>query len=293
MLAYAGIRILFNLGRTSRNVKLIAGGLWLTGIVLCTLLGFSLAHEFSEKQSVRKEIPVEQPANGTLYLDIQKDLRQEKDYDRWDYDEWEGDLRLSLKDGRLQSKDIRLDIVDSPDDSFHLIQVCRARGSSRKSAADHASRIVYSYAQNDSVISFDPYFIIDKEEKFRAQRMQLILQAPVGGKVYLDKSLRRFIYDIKNVQNILDHDMLNRTWIMKEDGLHCVDCKGDEATIGGRFLNISDSSDNSGIRIDDDGIRIEGPQDEVISISKDGIYIKKDGKTKVIRKGDYKLEVSE
>jgi hypothetical protein len=61
------------------------------------------------------------------------------------------------------------------------------------------------------------------------------LKVPVGGSVYLDHSLDDFIYDIDNIQNIYDRDMLGKNWLMTERGLTCVDCDGTEDTIGGRI----------------------------------------------------------
>jgi phage shock protein PspC (stress-responsive transcriptional regulator) len=290
MLAYAGLRILFNVRKSSRNVNMTAGGLWVLGLLLCIFMGASIAKDFSEKQSVRKEISLTQPPKGMLTLKMNDKTMSDKDYDNWDEREWNGDLRLSLSGDHLQSRNINLDIVESESDSFELVQICYARGSSRKLAADAATKISYTFSQNDSVMSFDPYFIIDKDEKYRAQRMQLILKVPVGSKVFLDKSLRGFIYDIKNVQNVLDRDMLKRTWEMKHNGLHCVDCTGEESTIGGGDEFYFDE-DGSEVQINDHGIYIKGTNHEVLSIDSNGVQIKSNGKVKTIKKGDFHIQI--
>jgi hypothetical protein len=44
--------------------------------------------------------------------------------------------------------------------------------------------------------------------------------------VYLDPSAENIIYDIENITNTYDGDMINRRWIMGETGLRCVDCDG-------------------------------------------------------------------
>ena len=36
------------------------------------------------------------------------------------------------------------------------------------------------------------------------------------------------IYDVENVTNTWDEDMLGKKWIMLEDGLTCLDCLGIE-----------------------------------------------------------------
>ena len=288
MLAYFGARVVFNIKKSSRMVNMSALGLWLAAVCVCTILGVSIAKDFSEKQSIRKEIDLMQPAAKTLVLKVNKKSGDEKDYNLWDESEWNGDLRIS--DDQLQSRDIKLDIVESNSDSFELVQVCYARGSSKKLAADHATHISYTFNQEDSVLTFEPHFVIEKDEKYRAQKMQLILRVPKGGKVYLDKSLSGFIYDIKNVENIYDHDMLEHRWEMKEDGLNCLDCDGTESTIGGGFINIP-GHNGARVHINDDGVFIEGSNDEIISIDSNGVVIRKDGKIKRINKKNLHISV--
>ena len=134
--------------------------------------------------------------------------------------------------------------------------------------------------------------MITENEKYRAQKMQLILRVPKGGKVYLDNSLRRFIYDIKNVENIYDSDMLKHRWEMRENGLNCLDCDGTEKTLDGNEYNKSDFSDG-GVHISNSGVYIHGSNDEVVSIDSNGIVVRKDGKIKKIKKGDFHIQIDE
>lgn len=282
MLAWYGAQILFNARKSSRAVKMGAFGLWISGLLICIFLGSYIARDFSERQSIRTSIILQQPNSKNLYLKLDKKSESEKEYEHWDDNEWNGNLRLSLMNDQLQSKDIQLDIVESNTDSFTLEQISYARGPSKKAAADHASRSNYAFAQSDSVLTFNPYFTIDKNAKYRAQRMQLILHVPKGGKVILDKSLRGFIYDIKNIQNVLDRDMLNRTWEMRNDGFNCVNCDGTESTIGGK--GALEYGSRGRIRIDDNGVYIRGDNNDGISIDSNGIVISKNGKIKKIKK---------
>lgn len=292
MLAYFGARVVFNTKKSSRIVNLSALGLWLAAVCVCCILGVSIARDFSEKQSIRKEISLIQPTSKILVLKVNKKHADEKDYNLWDENEWNGNLRLSLNDEELQSRDIKLDIVEGNNDSFELVQVCYARGASRKLAADHATHISYSFNQLDSVLTFEPYFVINKNEKYRAQKMQLILRVPKGGKIYLDNSLRGFIYDIKNVENILDHDMLKHKWEMKDDGLNCLDCDGSESKIGDGDININ-GHNGSHVHIGHNGVYIKGANDEEVSIDSNGVVVHKNGKTKTIKKKGFHIHVDE
>ena len=291
MLAYAGARMLFNIKKSSKIVGFTALGLWLVGVGICLVIGIRLASEFSEKENVRKEIALVQPASRTMIVEMNGSINEEKKYDDSDYDEDE-DFQLNINDNRFLSQKVKLDIVKSPTDSFELVEILYARGGSRKNAIDNASHISYVFLQNDSALKLDRHFTLSPEEKYRAQKVQLLLRVPVGGKVKLDESLKNYIYDIDNIENVLDRDMLNRTWIMTEKGLRCVDCDGTESTLGGGELNIN-GDDGSQIKIDENGIIINGSDGGKVRVDSNGIYIRENGKDKVrINRKGHKLEMN-
>jgi ligand-binding sensor domain-containing protein len=47
----------------------------------------------------------------------------------------------------------------------------------------------------------------------------ITLEIPVGKIVYIDSSMHNLIYDIENVQNMWDEDMIGKKWIMTSEGL--------------------------------------------------------------------------
>ena len=47
---------------------------------------------------------------------------------------------------------------------------------------------------------------------------------PIGKSVYFDKTIRKITYNIPNVTDTYDGDMMNKKWVMLEDGLTCLDC---------------------------------------------------------------------
>ena len=292
VLGYFGARVLLNIKKSSRIFNLSAFGVWISALLVCIVLGVSVAKDFSEKQSLRKEISLLQPQGGVVVLKALKADENQKQYDNWDEDEWNGDLRLSMSDNQLQSKDVKLDIVPAISDSFSLSQICYARGSSKKIAADHASHISYSFNQIDSTITFNRYFAIEKGEKYRSQKVQLVLHMPVGSRIYLDKSLHRLIYDIDNIENVLDADMLNRTWEMTKEGLKCIDCTGQESKIGD--IDVKHKiSNGSRVHISDKGVYIKGDNDEEVAIDSNGVIIRKNGKIKVYKGGNVDIKIGD
>ena len=190
----------------------------------------------------------------------------------------------------------QLNIIKSQTDKFEIVIVKEAKGGEKLTASERAKNISYKIVQTDSVINFDNLFEVANADKFRAQDVTVILKVPVGKTIFMDKSLENLIYDIENVTNTYDGDMLNRRWIMTDNGLKCVDCDGLEendasntsASESDEDNEISNSSSkeninitingvdikdkNSSVKIDDNGIHITDKKDN-IKIDKDGVHI--------------------
>lgn len=274
MLAWAGAKNLFNI-KGSRIIGFTALAFWVFGVILLLVTGLKTAREFRDKESIRRELTLGPNTGKTLILKTDLKLNEEKDYDEDDDEDWEDqdELNVKVEDGVLVSRNVRLDVVKSPTDSFQLVEILYSRGASPKEAEDNATHIVYSFSKDDSMLVFDRFFTLERDERFRFQRVQLVLKVPVGASVRFDESLRLFIYDIENIENIFDHDMLNRTWKMTENGLTCVDCDGTESVVGGGKVHINDA-DGSDIRIDENGLRIESSDGNSVIIDSTGIRIR-------------------
>ena len=274
MLVYAGIRYLLNIKSTNRMINMVALGLWITGVIICLSIGLKTARQFSSKESVKQQIALQQPSKGTLYLTVKGN---EPDENKYDHDvDLDGDFSFSFNEESVKMQEVKLDIVKSTTDQFELSRIMYARGRTRQEAAENAQKISYSFSQTDSALLFDRSFELMAGEKFRAQRMQLILKVPVGKKVFLSGNMTKIIYDIDNVNQIWDHDMVNHTWEMTDQGLKCLDCTGDETTVGGDKVVISEGTDT--VRVSHSGVHITKNGKEVIRIDKNGVIIHEEEK---------------
>ena len=59
-------------------------------------------------------------------------------------------------------------------------------------------------------LNLDQYFEISIDDPYQQQSVELTLLVPTGKSIYLDESLKYFIYDIKNVTNTHDYKMVQR-----------------------------------------------------------------------------------
>lgn len=261
---YHCIKVLFNIKQRNRGINIAAGVLWIIGIALMVYAGINIGTDFSTESSVKKNMSITTPANKKLFLDV---TTLENDFHgsfihygkhgRKVYnDDW---TIFSKEDNHYRLGYARLDIVPSEADSFQVVVIKSAHGPNREEANLLARNIAYEFKQRDSLITFNNYFDISDNDKFRAQDVKIILKVPVNGIIYLSSRMGKIIYDIQNVNNTLDADMVNRTWKMTNQGLECIDCTGDEATIDIKGNDDEEEDDNKHIfiRRDEHGETIE------------------------------------
>ena len=183
----------------------------------------------------------------------------------------------------------QLNIIKSQTDKIIIVVVKEAKGSDKRTATDRAKNISYKVAQIDSLIEFDNLFKVNKADKFRFQDIKVILKLPVGKVVYLDKSLESLIYDIENVTNTYDGDMLNRKWMMTENGLKCINCDGlydnsnkenkideknihTEKKVNISFNGVDINAKDTQIKLDNNGVKINSKESK-LTINKNGIHV--------------------
>ena len=85
------------------------------------------------------------------------------------------------------------------------------------------SRTGYQTYQNDSLLLLDSYFSLAQNETWRAQEVNIVLSLPVGKTVFLSPEMKNIIYDVDNVSDTYDSKMVRHYWIMKPEGLTCID----------------------------------------------------------------------
>jgi phage shock protein PspC (stress-responsive transcriptional regulator) len=230
MMIYKGIRILFRINRPDKIIGISALSLWVLGIIFTIISIVNALGSFTESNTTHENISLPKSHFGALYLavNIDKDMAN-ADYNsnwnrRFHYSRSWKMVSMNDKDLKLGYPD--LNIVKSYGDSVELVIFKSARGRDRREAMQNAREIHYTVNVKDSLITFSNYFTLEEQSKFRAQEVHAELRIPVNTIVFLDFSMRGILYDIDNVSNTSDNEMVGRRWKMTERGLQCVDCEG-------------------------------------------------------------------
>ena len=224
---YGGIKIIFGVRYRNRMIGRVLGTLWLLGLVLSIVIGIQIGKDYRTYAKERSSIGISQDEAGeVLYLELTKNQDLVSGYPEY-YDDEEEDWSMPLSEnGNIMFLEPKFDILRSDNDSMYLEVIKSSQGATKKQSFKRASNISYSVVRKDSVLQFGKFASIFKQDMWRGQKVKLVLRLPVGQTVFLGKDMVHIIYDIDNVSNTWDGDMVNRRWKMTERGLECVDCEG-------------------------------------------------------------------
>ncbi|MBL0341738.1 MAG: hypothetical protein IPP71_12835 [Bacteroidetes bacterium] len=104
------------------------------------------------------------------------------------------------------------------------------------------------------------------------------MKVPVGKSVYMSENLDKIIYDVKNVTNTFDGDMVGKTWTMTTDGLECIGCNLPDDNFRTKNKDVFIRINENGVKVqsagqeNDSTFSIDG-NDVDIKINSDGVQI--------------------
>lgn len=155
-----------------------------------------------------------------------------------------GDVIFDTESEAIYVEKVQLDIEQSESDDFEIVKKISARGGSTQTAQKLAENIEHKLEINGERLAVSPFYKINQSDKWRFQQYKITLKVPVGKAVYFDEALYgdryEVIYDVKNVTNTFDGDMVGKTWLMTEAGLK--EWKTEESLI---TLEVADETDQA------------------------------------------------
>jgi phage shock protein PspC (stress-responsive transcriptional regulator) len=219
-----------SLGKTLTKGKLfnVIGGIsFFIGLAFVLYAGGQLANSFKVGATEVRKITL----SGDVF-DIRTDLL-----------EYNKGVLFEIDDQNLRIDNVSLQIKKSKDSTASLIMKHKARGKNNSDARQRAHLFDYPFEQNGGYLILSECFSVPKEALFRGQELKLTLHLPVGNEIFLDPSIENLIFDIENVHNIWDGNMVGHTWRMSQKGLFCLDCEEIE------YFNESEIEDTKEIQL--------------------------------------------
>ena len=198
-------------GRELTNSKLLSfSGIasFIVGLILIFISAGSLITDFRERATETDQITL-----SGMSFDITADILED-----------EQGFFFDVEDELLHIENVRFNIEASRSSTASLELKHAASGRNHSEARARAQSFDYPTAQEGEALRLSEYFTVPKESLYRGQDLKVTLRLPVGATVYLDESIENIMYDIRNVQDMYDDDMLGHLWEMTPEGLSCTDC---------------------------------------------------------------------
>jgi phage shock protein PspC (stress-responsive transcriptional regulator) len=215
-LLFIGTKLVFRYKTNNTAIGLSMVGVWLVALVSLIIVSAGQVGNFKAEASTVVSNTLSCDSCQTLTLEMAEDK-----YENYAELDWNlNNFKAVVVNGEevLLGKP-RLDVEKSGSDNFAITIKKYSRGNNRDQAREYTTEIIYNYEMQDSTLFFDPWFYLEKDSKWRDQEVELTLKVPEGKAIHLSEEMIDIIYDIENVSNTWDNDMVGKTWEMKPEGL--------------------------------------------------------------------------
>jgi phage shock protein PspC (stress-responsive transcriptional regulator) len=180
-------RILRVRSRRTNYLGWTFAGLWTIGWICAALFASSVANDLREYEHTDMPLAITQPANNRMVVMVSEPRLEYSGNFGWIDNDAEGwDLSMDT----LKLSIVRFDIQKSFDDSFHVIVKKYSAGRNRREALERADKILYSIGYRDSILDIGSGYAIDKQSKFRGQKIEIEIQVPEGKRINFHETVK-------------------------------------------------------------------------------------------------------
>ena len=186
------IRRLMGVGKSNPIIGYTFTGLWVIGLICFIVLVGSLNRSFLSQVGIREDVNISQPSGNMMKVGLAED-------DVFIYDEWINmDGILNITRDTLFLNTVMVSVVKSKDGLFHAHLMKISKGNDREAAENLAQKISFPITQTDSILYLPAKFAVGRNEKWRNQKVVLVIEVPEGKYLELEESLDD--YDYFNIQ---------------------------------------------------------------------------------------------
>jgi phage shock protein PspC (stress-responsive transcriptional regulator) len=164
------------------------GGLWTLGWVSATLLASSISRDFRDNGVSSFDVPMNtQPARGRMIVAVSEPALAFTDRFWWMDSDWDGwnissdTLRLSL---------VKFTFDKSSDNNYQVTINKVSEGRTTAEATNRAEKIRYNASFKDSILDLGSGYAVDRESKYRGQRVEIKILVPVGRRIRFDETVK-------------------------------------------------------------------------------------------------------
>lgn len=195
------IRRLLKARAYSRPIRISFIVLWTIGWIAVFLFASLTANNFKNKSVIEEQnVVFNQPSNNKLIVKVAKDYANyysntlfdvnfDDDDDFNDYNENNDFAFCGVNGDSLLLRNVRINLIKSSDNQYHLHLFKFSRGKSPKTAEEQAHNIGFRFTQNDSILTLPSGIFVTQTDRFRNQQVLVVIEVPKGKKIQMDGSL--------------------------------------------------------------------------------------------------------
>ena len=169
----------------------IFGGLWTLGWISASLFAASMVSDFRMTNERRPpaDFAITQPSNNKMIVRVSE---PEIEYGgSFSWVQFNDDRGFDITEDTLRLANIRIRIEQSQDSSYHVGIKKYSHGKTTAEAEARAQKIAFHATHTDSVLDLGSGIAIDKDSKFRAQQVIVVIEVPVNKKIRFDETVNK------------------------------------------------------------------------------------------------------
>lgn len=220
------VRKLAKVKSNSKTMRISFSALWIIGWFCVIALITSVSMDFRYPNNLREEaVALENPLVNKLEI-TSTSLERKYYRNNWfkvePFENFDEDTAIL--------KNVSVHIFKSPNDSFKVTMLKLVNGPSHQAADETASKMSYSVVQKDTLLVAADGIPITKQDKFRNQRIVLMVYVPVGKQIRINDNMgwggdlqfgpwdnHDWNLGFRDQEEGWEH---NKDYIMKADGLY-------------------------------------------------------------------------
>jgi|GEM_PF-939108 len=220
--------LMFNRNYFRANYVLPLAGLWLICTFCVGLYTKAVANDFSNENIVKQTTTIKHSTADTLFIAVKESDAAFEFENNLSFDGTDvyinGNSFNLIKDSLHTSK-VNLLLQPGTNNKLNLEVEKFAKGKTEIKAAERATLTEYNWQLIGDTLWLPNYLAIDKNTKWRQQKIDLTLAIPKGKIIHLTTETDDILNnENENIQGINAYNMNERTWQMTANGLDCLDC---------------------------------------------------------------------
>ncbi|MHA7943741.1 PspC domain-containing protein [Formosa sp. 3Alg 14/1] len=269
---YLGLKILIdNLKSIGKVAKFTLLGVWLISIIGLITIGVKQASNQALDTVVSQENTLPITKQDTLRVKMITNTK----YNRSNRRSTDFQIVYNENDEKvIFTRDINIVVRSTKDSVASILIEKESKGQDYLDAETRANNIIYNYNLTNKELLLNSYALTHFENKYREQKVNIILFIPEGTHVDFNKNTHSFLNRYNPPNNIMKIFETNHIMKILNDDIECLDCfDEDNDDDDNDFIDLNINDENGSLKINSQGVKIKNDNVD-IHIGSEGVKAK-------------------